>query len=436
MRLCVLVSNRVICAISRAVVTAVGWYRTSRTATVRREQTRPSNRFRIVAGCLGVLLLAVGAAGADRPAWGKGLAGNALQFDGGSDTVGDFVRIPDDASLTLVSYTLEAWVLLDPADVIRQPFISKGPDFGNYTLGVLGDGTPEYVHQTTEGNYSCCPALARVPFGVWTHVAVTHDAGTTRIYLNGQLNGSGSFAPPQVLNMFDLVFGAAGGPNSPMFGPAVGSGWSDFHSGLLDEVRIWNFARTDLEIAGSYNRIVNPGTPGLVGYWNFNEAFDDQTVLDVAPLGGFSTGTLGSDLFEAADDPLRVDSTAPLIADFAACPADDDQVRQIFADAGAAARDSYILAYSPGTSDSGLGDGQGAGLCAGPGFDEANGGSVRQCVTISTDPDACFPSDPARAKDAFGMQTQQRVSVSGSVCTIHCFTIDGMRVCKEVCVTE
>ena len=51
-------------------------------------------------------------------------------------------------------------------------------------------------------------------------------------------------------------------------------------------------------------------TPGLVGYWKFDEGAPDQNVLDSS---GSNDGTLGAGAGAASDDPQRVPSTVPLI---------------------------------------------------------------------------------------------------------------------------
>ncbi len=138
----------------------------------------------------------------------------------------------------------------------------------------------------------------------------------------------------------------------------------------------------------------------------------------------------------AAIDNIEV-SIGGTPTQFVECPANDAEVARIFADAGAAAEGSYLMAFNPATTDGGLEDFAGAALCAGPSFPgdgtDPTVGFVRECVPDQNDPDACFGPD---GRDALGGQFHHRVSVSGSECAIHCFTIDGMRVCQEVCVPQ
>ena len=117
-------------------------------------------------------------------------AGNALQFDGAS-----FAAIPDAPSLGLDSLTVEAWVnIQDPAFATAAfvpywsvPLLSKGANYGNYTLNAMHTGINvaelEYVHRTETGNFDCCGHV-QIPLNTWTHVAATFDAttGTAKVY--------------------------------------------------------------------------------------------------------------------------------------------------------------------------------------------------------------------------------------------------------------
>ncbi len=66
-------------------------------------------------------------------------------------------------------------------------------------------------------------------------------------------------------------------------------GWTqeenDAHAsvnGLIDEVRIWNIARTAIEISSDMNKQLNGDEPGLVGYWKFDEETEGR-IFDSSP---------------------------------------------------------------------------------------------------------------------------------------------------------
>ena len=221
--------------------------------------------------------------------------GGALLFDG----VDDYARIADTLALPLgnSAYTQEFWLRLD----------APQPSYGGYGGFVLSRGAEGFV----QGNHMVVingnAGLTHwgvdrdtgVPLAVgeWHHVAATWDGSQESLYLDGVLSWQAS-AP--TLNV-------AGG--SFTLG-AHDNGYGYFLKGALDEVRIWNVARSAAEIQANYAQTVAAGSPGLVGYWQFNEA-DGQTLLDNSAYA--QNLTLGGSDQVGSDDPLRVLSTIPAV---------------------------------------------------------------------------------------------------------------------------
>jgi hypothetical protein len=86
-----------------------------------------------------------------------------------------------------------------------------------------------------------------------------------------------------------------GDPNWP--------GW--MFAGLIDEIRIWNIARTPAQIAASYTTGVEPTSPGLVAYYTFDEG-SGSSVQDRTGHG--LTGAINGD---TAWVPIVPPCTAP-----------------------------------------------------------------------------------------------------------------------------
>ncbi|HEY0463348.1 MAG TPA: LamG-like jellyroll fold domain-containing protein, partial [Polyangiaceae bacterium] len=203
----------------------------------------------------------------------------ALNFDG----VNDWVNIPD---LSLNGdFTIEAWAKLAPgidnADGLVGPETSSGPDLNFYAGKLrLYTGTDDVVVAGTATTAN-----------VWTHFAVTRQSGALRLFVNGAQNATGNWT-----GTFPVR--------------AIGRSAIGFLGGQLDELRIWNVARSAAQIAGSYQTKVAPSSVGLLAYYVFNEAPSDQSVLNAvsASVGA----TLGANATSAADDPTRVAATAPV----------------------------------------------------------------------------------------------------------------------------
>lgn len=116
-----------------------------------------------------------------------------------------------------------------------------------------------------------------VPAGRWTHVAVTHDGGTIRFYINGLL---------------DRDVGSPGGLGSSTALLGIGvdiatmnEGYDNFFRGMLDDVRIWGVARSPAEIQGDMLGDIHSWY-GLLGIWRLDGSYVD-------PLGNHHTSEKG-----------------------------------------------------------------------------------------------------------------------------------------------
>ncbi|GAB4568360.1 MAG: hypothetical protein Kow0047_21170 [Anaerolineae bacterium] len=159
-------------------------------------------------------------------------------------------------------------------------FLDKS-DYSNWGLSVCVPG---------------CNAAKSGPGGLqlnqWQHLAGTYDGQEIVIYRNGQEIASVPFSG----NVADVNFVLLGI-------------WGTSFDGLIDEVRIWNIARTQAEIQADMNRILNGDEPGLVGYWRFEEG-RGQTVTDHSSR--HNDGRLGSSPDEDSSDPVWTTPGAPV----------------------------------------------------------------------------------------------------------------------------
>lgn len=235
-------------------------------------------------------------------------AGSALLFDGSND----YVHAPYISAYQLPVFTVEAWIYptID-LSVEYADIVCRGEDAGtdNQALNLCtsplnspwGQGVSMAYEDSQDGDYVYSTGFYPAA-NAWTHVAaVRSSGGHLSIYNNGNLLAQwDSTATPSPNCFQELTIGA----NWDAY-PLV---LSNFFVGAIDEVRIWNVARTDAEIAANYNRLVNPSSAGLAGYWNFDDGAGiiahDLTGLNNAVLGLNGTGT---------DVPTWITSTAPIV---------------------------------------------------------------------------------------------------------------------------
>lgn len=88
----------------------------------------------------------------------------------------------------------------------------------------------------------------------WTHIAVVYQNKQPRLYINGQLVRTG------LTSVRDDIY-----PSYNFTGNVYGA-----MPGNIDEVRIWNVARTQQQIADNMNISVLPASSGLAGYWSMS----------------------------------------------------------------------------------------------------------------------------------------------------------------------
>lgn len=217
----------------------------------------------------------------DRPV-GKVIESNALSLDGD----GSFVEIADSEIINNISeqVTISAWI--------------KPTDFPNTCTTVLFKGdkrTPNLSHRQfalwlfDEGlvYFDASPgglfirwiasASETIQKNQWYHVAGTIDAknDSIRLYLNGAEVRRSNFKGQTNLTKTTLPLRIGCSHEEEI------SEHASF-AGLIDEVRIWDIARTENQIRSDMNKQLNGDEPGLVGYWKFDEETEGR-VSDSSP---------------------------------------------------------------------------------------------------------------------------------------------------------
>jgi hypothetical protein len=165
-----------------------------------------------------------------------GRFGGALSFNGTSA----WVTVADAPSLELASsLTFEAWVSPTSGNGWRSVLLKETADGLAYALYSANNASRPAAFVHTGGDVGLNGAAA-VPVNAWTHLAITWDGATMRMFVNGVQVSSAA------------VSGAVttGGGALRIGGNSV---WGEYFKGQIDEVRIYNRALTAGEIQADMN---------------------------------------------------------------------------------------------------------------------------------------------------------------------------------------
>jgi hypothetical protein len=176
----------------------------------------------------------------------------ALQFDGTSQYV---TTTLDAQPAALPTTTWEAWVYPTRTNFgARQTLFSV--DDGAYDRGVdIEANTASYVVFTGTGTW----APTTVDLNTWQHIAVVYTPTGISFYKNG------------VEYVYNTSNGFSVNPTTNKFQIARNPGFNEPFQGQLDEVRVWNYQRTQAQIQAGMFAVPAGTTTGLVGLWRFNE---------------------------------------------------------------------------------------------------------------------------------------------------------------------
>ena len=186
------------------------------------------------------------------------------------------------------SYTLETWV--KPRVVtggtpgfarLFEAGVAAQSTYAQFLAGGENNTYPPFYQTTTNGTYGNNVASGSVlPANVWTHVAITHTGNVAKMYINGLYVAQGPVIYPPNIVATEAFFGKAILP----FSTRMDVDMNDF--------RVWNYARSDAEIAGSRDRRLSGDEPGLLSLWRLNDGGGTHAVsssgLDGTLMNGAS----------------------------------------------------------------------------------------------------------------------------------------------------
>ena len=233
----------------------------------------------------------------------QGPGGYCLYYNGSTD----YLEFSDIAALNNTSaFTVSFWMNQDDNTAYDRLFhIIDDPSTEDISIASYS-GDLYFEVGNGANSFGFWPNYAdSIASGSWFHVAAVFDgtltgnANRAKLFIDG-IHRDLTFTstiPATTYDFSGLTQFVSFNINPQFFG------------GYLDELRVWNYARSQAQINADMNKSLVGTEPGLEGYWKFDEntgqtAYDSTTNNNDATLG--STG--GGD----SNDPDWGDSDAPL----------------------------------------------------------------------------------------------------------------------------
>ena len=219
------------------------------------------------------------------PTWAAGKMGTGVNFDGVNDHV-DVVN-----SISLSDGTWESWI---------KPTATNYGGSGGYIIEGSGTWWQLYLNASSNlvatfvvaGNNKTATGNTALSAGKWYHVVMTinNTDKYIRIYINGKQDGSYNFS-----GTFSALVPAC-------IGYMCGAG-NSYYQGVIDQVRIYPYARTPAQVAWDYNR------GGPVGWWKMDEC-QGSTIHDSSGNANDGTLTVGASGTQTSAGTCTTASTA------------------------------------------------------------------------------------------------------------------------------
>lgn len=217
--------------------------------------------------------------------------GNTVNLTG----VPDHIEVIDHPALRPFSLTVEAWI---KASTLQDFGLVASKPVGNFTQnsyalwfegGKLAGGVNP-IGLATAITYDWVPVINQ-----WYHVAFTYDDNThvQVLYLNGAVVATGSGSTPDYDGQPFLI------------GADINFGTLGAHfPGFIDELRLWNVARTQSEIQATLNVTLLGNEPGLTAYYKMDEVgrgagitVTNSAITTAPQLDGLTYGTTCNPIF-------------------------------------------------------------------------------------------------------------------------------------------
>lgn len=222
----------------------------------------------------------------------------------------DFTADTTDLPIGNSPRTIELWAYVLGTSWVgdANTVFEYGQTVSNGGFGLDFGGVAGTVDPYTNGSFdndNQPSGIADFMTDQWIHFAMVYDQTAVTLYVNGNYMAGvqGARKMPAGGGMLATVrtmLTIGGNPRGAYF------------NGQIDELRMWNVARSQADIMATMGTTLVGNEDGLVGYWKFDDGTGTTAKDSVTSTG--HTAHDGTLMAQSADTlPTWVDSTAPIL---------------------------------------------------------------------------------------------------------------------------
>ena len=221
------------------------------------------------------------------PTWATGKFGKDLSFDGSND----YISVNNQTLGTSDQVTVTGWVKHQGKSSSSQDIFVKRTSLNNDQFEFRLDSTYKLSFDRYLPSGGSVTSVNTISTNQWTFVAMTLNDSEDQVkfYINGVLDSTNSYTETYSGDSSSTITIGRSGVDSL---DGTSDPWRNFN-GLIDDVRVYNYARTQSQIIEDMNA-GHPavGTPvgSAVGYWKFDEGYG-TTANNSGTLGSTLDGT-------------------------------------------------------------------------------------------------------------------------------------------------
>jgi len=190
----------------------------------------------------------------------------ALSFDGVDDYASSNIPTIDETGFTF-EIKIKTSGKNDYAGVIGE---GGAAAYDKWLFRENNKGDYDFFIANSSSGGNITVSGSKISDDILHHIAGTYNGTDLKLYIEGVLEVSSTFSSA-IFSSSSLAIGRYEGGHSDFY----------YYNGLIDEVRIWNTAKTQQEIQENMNKELTGSETGLVAYYKMNEG-SGSTLTDSA----------------------------------------------------------------------------------------------------------------------------------------------------------